>query len=313
MTKIKDLKEKDHLKQNMMIKSCTKGTTSKGAPYLNLILQDNTGTIDGKFWDVKPADEAAAVPGRVAEVSFEVLEYNHALQLRVNRVTEVDQSAVDLTEFIMSSGVSRSEAERKINEVLVSLKNRKLRILAEGMLKKTGEKYYQYPAASRIHHSYLGGLAEHSLGMIRLAEAVCTMYPILDRDLIVCGALVHDMGKTVELGGMISSEYTDAGRLLGHISICQAWLAEVAEENGISDSEEAVLLRHMILSHHGKYEFGSPVLPEIPEAEVLSLIDNLDARMNTLTGIFENMKEGTWSQRIFSLENRQFYKAKGMK
>ena len=313
MTKIKDLKEKDHLKQNMMIKSCTKGTTSKGSPYLNLVLQDNTGSIDGKLWDAKPADEANAVAGHVAEVAFEVLEYNHALQLRVNKILDIDQSTVDLSEFILSSSVSRSEAENKICEILSSLKNNNLRILTEGMLEKVGERYFQYPAASRIHHSYLGGLAEHSLGMIRMAEAACAMYPILNRDLIVCGALIHDMGKTIELGGMISSEYTDEGRLLGHISICQAWLAEVAEEKGLGSSEEAILLRHMILSHHGKYEFGSPVLPEIPEAEALSLIDNLDARMNTLAGIFDNMKEGTWTQRIFSLENRQFYKAKGLK
>ncbi len=313
MTKIRDLKEKDHLKQNMMIKSVTKGTTSKGSPYLNLVLQDNTGSIDGKLWDAKPADEENAVAGHVAEVSFEVLQYNHALQLRVNRVTDLDQSGIDLTEYIISSSLTREECEKQIRALLDSLRNQNLRVLTEGMLARIGEDYYRYPAASRIHHSYLGGLAEHSLGMVRVAEDICRMYPFLDRDLMVCGALVHDMGKTEELGGMISSEYTDRGRLLGHISICQAWLAEIAEEAGLGDSEEAILLRHIILSHHGKYEFGSPVLPEIPEAEALSLIDNLDARMNTLKGILDNVKEGQWTQRVFSLENRQFYKAKGKK
>ena len=311
MVKIKDLKEKDHLKTNLMLKSCTKGTTSKGSPYLNLVFQDNTGSIDGKLWDAKVQDEANAVQGHVVEVQFEVLEYNRNLQLRVNRILDLDQSTIDLSEYIISSTMSRSESESMFAELLASLKNENLRILVSGMLDKVGDSYFKYPAASRIHHSYMGGLAEHSLGMVRLAEQVAELYPLLNRDLLIAGAMIHDMGKTAELGGMISSEYTDQGRLLGHISIAQAWLAEVAEEKGIADSEEAVLLRHMVLSHHGKYEFGSPVLPEIPEAEALSLIDNLDARMNTLTGILEGVKPGQWTQRIFSMENRQFYKAKG--
>jgi 3'-5' exoribonuclease len=171
-----------------------------------------------------------------------------------------------------------------------------------------GEKFFQYPAASKIHHGYMGGLAEHTLGMAAVAEDICSLYPQLNRDLLIAGVLVHDLGKTAELGGLIQSEYSEEGKLCGHISIGHAWLVEVADEKGLATAEETLLLRHMILSHHGKLEYGSPMTPEIPEAEVLSLIDNLDARLNTLKTALEGVKPGQWTSRIFALENRQFYK-----
>ena len=310
MTKIVDLKEKDRLTQYLMVKSCTKGVTQKGAPYLNLVLQDNTGTIDGKFWDAKAADEAAAIPGKVAEISFEVLEYNRALQLRVNRIVPVDQKLIRIEEFLLSSAMNEETLRAKVQELVSSIGNTNLKALTEGMLAKVGKDFYEYPAASKIHHGYLGGLAEHTLGMAALAEETARLYPLLNRDLLIAGVLVHDMGKTKELGGLISGEYTTEGRLTGHISICHGWLMEVAAEKGLADSEEAMLLRHMVLSHHGRNEYGSPVLPEIPEAEALSLIDNMDARMNTLKTAIEAVKPGQWTAKMFALENRQFYHAR---
>ena len=310
MTKVREFREKDRLTQPLLIKSCVKGVTQKGAPYLNLALQDNTGIIDGKLWDAKPEDMQNAVAGHVAELSFEVLEYNNNLQLRVNRIRDLDQDAVYLSEYVMSSRMSREEQKQKINGYICSISNANLKTLVQGMYDKVGKKFYDYPAASRIHHNYLGGLAEHTLGMAALAEDVAGLYPFLNRDLLISGVLVHDLGKTAELGGVISSEYTEEGRLTGHISIGHGWLMEVAEQKGLEHTEEALLLRHMILSHHGKQEFGSPVLPEVPEAEALSLIDNMDARMNTLNQTLSTVKPGQWSQRLFALENRQFYRSK---
>lgn len=168
-----------------------------------------------------------------------------------------------------------------------------------------------YPAASRIHHNWLGGLSEHSLSMAQMADEVCKHYPQLNRDLLIAGILIHDVGKTEEMSGPLATEYTLAGKLEGHISIANGWLSEVANEKGLADSEEAVLLHHMILSHHGQYEYGSPVLPQIQEAEVLYLLDNLDARMNTLKQALDQTKPGEWTSKLFALENRQFYKPKG--
>ena len=310
MTTIKEFKEKDRITQNLLVKSCTKGVTSKGAPYLNIQLQDASGTIEGKFWDVKPEEMEAVIIGHVEQITAEVLEYNHNLQLRISNIMDIAQDSIDLSAFIRSSQMSEAEQKTQIHRLIQSLQNKNLKTLVSGMYRRVADQFFEYPAASRIHHNYRGGLAEHTLGMCALAEAVAGLYPLLDRDLLIAGVLCHDLGKTAELGGLVSADYTEEGRLIGHISIGHGWLMEVAEEEGLSDSEEAILLRHMILSHHGKMEFGSPVMPAIPEAEILFLIDNMDARMNTLKQVFDGIKSGSWSQRIFALDNRMFYKRK---
>lgn len=309
MTKIKEFREKERYTMNLLIKSVTKGVTQKGAPYLNLVLQDNTGTIDGKLWDASDADMTAAKAGHVEKLSFEVLDYNNALQLRVNRITDLDQDLIDLSEYVMSSPVEIGELKARIQGYIGSIENPTLKALAAGMHNLAGKKFYDYPAASRIHHSYLGGLAEHTLGMADLAEAIAGQYPVLNRDLLIAGVLVHDLGKIAELGGLVSNEYTLEGKLTGHISIGHGWLMETAKELGLEDKEETLLLRHMILSHHGRQEFGSPVLPAIPEAEALFFIDNIDAKMNTLKQVLATVKPGQWTQRMFSMDNRSFYKA----
>jgi len=252
---------------------------------------------------------AAAKAGHVQFLAFEVLDYNNALQLRVNRITDLDQDLIDLSEYVMASPVEIGELKARIGGYITSLTNPVLSALVKGMFERVGKAFYDYPAASRIHHSYLGGLAEHTLGMADLAETMAGQYAILNRDLLIAGVLVHDLGKTAELGGLVSNEYTLEGKLIGHISICHGWLMETAAALNLTDREETLLLRHMILSHHGKHEFGSPVLPEIPEAEALNLIDNMDARMNTLKKAMETVKPGQWTGKLFSMDNRQFYKA----
>ena len=137
------------------------------------------------------------------------------------------------------------------------------------ILERHQQDFFVYPAAMRNHHDFVGGLATHVLGMLQMGESVCRQYENLHRDLLLAGILLHDVGKLVELSGAIVTEYTMQGKLLGHISIMQAEIDQIATEIGVAESEEAILLRHMVLSHHGVYEYGSPVLPMIPEAEVL--------------------------------------------
>ena len=309
MTKIREFREKERHTMNLLVKNVLKGVTQKGAPYLSLVLQDDTGTIDGKLWDASPQDIASAVPGHVEQLTFEVLDYNNALQLRINSIRDLDQNDVDLSEFVMASPVEIGELKQRIAGYIRSLQNETLKKLVTRMYEKAGKTFFDYPAASRIHHNYLGGLAEHTLGMADLAEHIASQYPILDRDLLIAGVLVHDMGKIAELGGLVTNEYTLEGKLTGHISIGHGWLVETADELGLSGEPETLLLRHMILSHHGKHEFGSPVLPAIPEAEALFLIDNMDARMNSLKQAFSQVKPGNWTPKMFAFENRQFYKA----
>lgn len=310
MAKIKDLKEKDRLVGRYLIKSCTKGTTSKGAPYLNLVFQDSSGSMDAKFWDVKPEDEAKAEAGKVVDAAVDVILYNRALQMRVNRIDRADVTDEEMAEYIPASSIGAQKMREEIYRLADSIQNVTMRRLVLAMLARTQERFFAYPAASRIHHGYMGGLAEHTLGMAQTAEVICRQYPQLNRDLLMAGTLIHDMGKTAELGGLVSAEYSLEGRLTGHISICHGWLVEEADRLGLADREETLCLRHMVLSHHGKMEFGSPVVPVLMEAEVLNLIDNLDARLNTLKQAFDGLEAGQWTAKLFALENRQFYKPK---
>jgi|LAHS01.1.fsa_nt_gb 3'-5' exoribonuclease len=313
MTKISEMLEGQRATAPLLIKEIKNGTTSKGAPYLTLTLQDNSGTIDGKFWDIKEEDKQQIHQGEVCLLTFEVLDYNHNLQLRINHAEAMDQSQVPMEEYVIASGISENDRKNELKTFVNSIQNENYKKLVLGMLKKVGEKYMTYPAASRIHHNWLGGLSEHSLSMAQMAEEICKHYPQLDHDLLISGALIHDVGKTAEMSGPVTTEYTLEGKLEGHISIANGWLTEVADETNLADSEEAVLLHHMILSHHGHQEFGSPVVPLVQEAEVLFLIDNLDARMNILKQAYSSTAPGTFTQKIFALDNRAFYKPKNAK
>lgn len=310
MVKINEFEEHMKLQQPLLVKDVKNGTTSKGSPYLSLTLQDKTGTIDGKFWDVKENEQAHIQAGKILKFSFEVLLYKDKLQLRMNHVEEISEDEYNLEDFVISSDHSEVERRSLTQSLIDSIQNDVYRKLVIGMLSYVGDKFFTFPAASKIHHGWKGGLSDHSLSMATLADELCKHYPQLDRDLLVSAALIHDVGKTAELSGPVTTEYTLEGKLEGHISLANAWLSEVSEKLGVQDREETVLMHHMILSHHGKMEYGSPVAPMIIEAEALYLIDNMDARLTSLKMALDAIKPGTWTSRMFQFENRQFYKHK---
>ena len=274
MVKINEFEEHMKLQQPLLVKDVKNGTTSKGSPYLSLTLQDKTGTIDGKFWDVKENEQAHIQAGKILKFSFEVLLYKDKLQLRMNHVEEISEDEYNLEDFVISSDHSEVERRSLTQSLIDSIQNDVYRKLVIGMLSYVGDKFFTFPAASKIHHGWKGGLSDHSLSMATLADELCKHYPQLDRDLLVSAALIHDVGKTAELSGPVTTEYTLEGKLEGHISLANAWLSEVSEKLGVQDREETVLMHHMILSHHGKMEYGSPVAPMIIEAEALYLIAN---------------------------------------
>lgn len=310
MVKINEFEEHMKLQQPLLVKDVKNGTTSKGSPYLSLTLQDKTGTIDGKFWDVKENEQALVQAGKILKFNFEVLLYKDKLQLRMNHVEEISEDEYNLEDFVISSDHSEVERRSLTQSLIDSIQNDVYRKLVIGMLSYVGDKFFTFPAASKIHHGWKGGLSDHSLSMATLADELCKHYPQLDRDLLVSAALIHDVGKTAELSGPVTTEYTLEGKLEGHISLANALLSEVSEKLGVQEREETVLMHHMILSHHGKMEYGSPVAPMIIEAEALYLIDNMDARLTSLKMALDAIKPGTWTSRMFQFENRQFYKHK---
>ncbi len=305
-----DFKEKERIEAQVLIKNLTKGVTTAGAPYYTLTLQDKTGTIDGKLWDASNSPINDSYIGKVVEIAGDVILYRNALQLKVLTVNLVAEHEVDLTDFVMSAKQSIDELETSVEAVISSLKNPIIKQLTTTIVENTAPDFYVYPAAMRNHHDFQSGLAVHVVEMLRLGEFICQEHPWLNRDLLLAGIILHDIGKTIELSGPILTEYTLSGKLIGHISLMQAIIHETAVKLDCVAAEETILLKHLILSHHGQYEFGSPVLPQIAEAECLSFIDNLDARLNMLNKALEPLQPGEFTSRIFSLENRSFYKPK---
>ena len=187
------------------------------------------------------------------------------------------------------------------------MKNPNIQRITRHLLRKHHEQFLEYPAATRNHHEFVSGLGYHVVSMLDLAKAISDLYPSLDRDLLYAGVILHDLGKIVELSGPVAASYTVEGNLLGHITIMVNEIGKAADELGI-DGEEVVILKHLVLSHHGKLEWGSPKQPMIKEAEILHMIDNIDAKMNMLDRALKRVKPGEFSERVFPLDNRSFYK-----
>lgn len=307
--KVCDFQDGDKLSVKLLISQVNKGVTNKGAPYLSLVLQDKSGVIDAKYWNVSEAQLDLYKPGMVALFHFDVLSHQKQLQVRVQSIDILDRKEEDLAEYVRSSSIPKAQLQSEIYDIVEGMQNTTYQSITKHILKECEKDFFAYPAASRIHHDFVGGLATHVLGMLHVAQSLCALYPLLDKDLLLSGIILHDIGKLTELSGPVITEYTLEGKLLGHISIMQAKVSEVANQLNIHD-ENVTMLRHMILAHHGEYEFGSPVLPQIPEAEMLHYIDNIDARMNIMDKAFAQTQDGEFTPKIFALENRMFYKQK---
>ena len=213
--KISEFKEGESLTLPLLLVQVTKGVTSNGSPYLSLTLQDKSGTIEGKIWDVKEEQAAACVPGRVGEVSCEVLRYRNSLQLRVHRLTPMDQQSIELSDYVIASDIPKELLQQKIQDAISSLSNPVYKGIVSALFEEYDKPFFDYPAAAKNHHNFVGGLAVYVTGMVDLANEIVKLYPLLDRDLLVSGGLVHDLGKLTELSGPVMTEYTLEGKLIG--------------------------------------------------------------------------------------------------
>lgn len=306
MITIKELQDGLHVVSQFLITNVTKGVTTTGKSYLNITFQDATGTIEAKKWDVNEEDLGVFVIGNIVNVEADVIDYREHLQLKVFSGSKLDQSEIDISHFVPSAPVPLEELEKKLNGYVSSLKNKDLKKIVEYLIDKFHDSYLIYPAAVRNHHNCASGLLYHSISMANMAEEVCKLYPEINRDFVIGGALIHDLGKTLELSGPIATKYTDEGKLLGHISIMVSEIRMAADKLGIT-GETPLLLEHMILSHHTKPEFGSPIPPLTREAFVLASIDDFDAKMNIILKATENVKKGEWSEKVFAMDAHAFY------
>lgn len=315
MDLIKDLTDGSQVFSQYLVSSCNKCVNTKGKNYLNLTLQDRTGEMPAKKWDVYADDLATFSPGNIVSVQGEVLSYNGALQMKILSGEKIDRSQMDVSRFVPDAPVSLEELKKELGDYLSSIKNPDIHRLTEHLLKKFKDRYLNYPAATRNHHNYLHGLLYHSLSMACLADSICVLYPGLDRDILIAGTLLHDIGKTIELSGPVATSYTTEGKLLGHISIMQGEIRIAAKELGMmneNDEEEEIpmLLEHMVLTHHGCPEYGSPLYPMTLEAHALSMIDDFDAKMVMIGKTLETLAPGEFSPRLFTLNDTSIYSPK---
>ena len=323
---VSQLQSGDKVIGQFLLADAKKGVKESGSAYWSLILQDATGTIEAKKWDFAPEEEAYMVRGNVVQIDGEVLKYRNALQVKVYYCDPLDQSKIDMSRFIPVAPMPLEEMKAKLDFVLAEIKDEDIAILTKAMIKDFYDKFVVYPAAVRNHHEYYSGLLFHSLSMVDAASGLCKIYPNVNRDLVIAGILVHDLGKTVELSGTNGTQFTLEGKLLGHISIGHAELRAKAKELGFFEidnlseeeaakrpelalkKEKAVLLEHIILSHHTKPEFGSPQMPSTREALVVAMVDDLDAKMAILDKAYRGVEPGGITAKLFNMDDRYFYK-----
>jgi 3'-5' exoribonuclease len=292
----------------LLIKNATKGTASNGKPFLTLILQDKSGEIEAKLWDANEEDEKNYAPQSIVKVLGDLQNYRGKSQLKIRQIKRTGPGDnVKIDDFLETAPLSQDEMMSKLTQYIFDMKNPNIQRITRHLLKKHQQAFLEYPAATKNHHEFVSGLGYHVVSMLDLAKSIAALYPSLDKDLLYAGVILHDMGKVIELSGPVSTVYTVEGNLLGHITIMVNEIGKAADELGIT-GEEVVILKHLVLSHHGKAEWGSPKPPLIKEAEILHYIDNLDAKMNMLDRALERVKPGEFTERVFALDNRSFYK-----
>ena len=308
MDGITKLQPGDQVEQYLLIKEAKKGVTTVGKPFMSLVLQDRSGDIEAKLWDTNEEHENLYRAQASVKVGGEIHDYRGKNQLRVKQIRPArEDEGVTISDLLPTSAVPKEQLYEELTQYFFQIQNPNISRITRFLVKKYQDQLIIYPAATKNHHDYASGLIDHVVSMLKLSEAICNLYPTLNRDLLYAGVILHDIGKVIELSGPVGTMYTVEGNLLGHISIMVNEIGQAATELKI-EGEEVMLLQHLVLAHHGKEEWGSPKKPMIQEAEILHYIDNIDAKMNMLTRALDKTKPGEFTERLFPLDNRSFYK-----
>ncbi|HMH13141.1 MAG TPA: HD domain-containing protein [Edaphobacter sp.] len=260
----------------------------QGGQFLALILTDKTGSFEARMWDDIADSLATCTEGCYVKVQGQVSKYQGKFQITLQKLRHAAESEIDPTDYLPVTRFDIEEMWTELRSYVSAFTNEDLRRLVFAFLDDPdiGPAYKCAPAAKRLHHAWIGGLLEHVLTLVRVCRANVPFYPEVDSDLLITGAILHDIGKIRELSWKSSFNYTLEGQMIGHISIAQGMLREKVQSLAPFPDKLRVLVEHMILSHHGKYEFGSPKLPMTPEAILLSALDDLEAKMQTLRSEF---------------------------
>lgn len=298
------------------MQNCQLGQTKNGKPFIKCILSDKSGRAPGRLWNAsEDLFEALPTDGFV-HIEGQSQPYQGEMQIIISQIKPIQPSADQLTELLPATQFSIEDMFQELIEILNSIKSPSMKALAAQYLKDQNlmDRFRQAPAAMALHHAYIGGLLEHTLALLRLAETVLPLYPKVNRDIVLIGLFLHDLGKCVELTWDAGFSYTDDGLLVGHVARGTIWLElkarQCAEEGNPIPSNALLVLQHIILSHHGQHEYGALKLPATPEAILIHHLDNLDAKMQMSISAAREGKTnnlgGNFTEKIWALDTRIF-------
>ncbi|MGN1267101.1 MAG: 3'-5' exoribonuclease YhaM family protein [Dorea sp.] len=297
MRYINTLREGETIRNIYLCKGKRSAETRNGKPYDNLILQDKTGTLDGKVWDPNSGGIADYDEMDFIEVFGDVVSYNNNLQLNIRQIRKAYEDEYVAADYMPTTDKNTEEMYKELLGYIKQIKNTYLRQVVEYYFVKDEKfikKFKSHSAAKSVHHGFSGGLLEHTLSVVKFCEYMAGAYPILKKDLLYTAAICHDIGKIKELSSFPENDYTDDGQLLGHIVIGVEMVSDAVRTIPGFPEKLAGQLKHCIIAHHGELEYGSPKKPALAEALALNFADCADAKMQTLTEIFKEKSTSDW-------------------
>lgn len=312
MTYLYDIQTGEDFNLFLLIKSAEVKIARTGKPFIAFSFQDQSGSMDGMYWSATDEEIAKFQTGKVVFVRGMRDSYQGKSQVKIKQLRLAEEGEPnDPSLYLERVEVKREDIKREIDEAIFLIREPNIVRIVHKILNTVEEDFYSYPAAKRFHHAMVGGLSFHTVSMLRIAKSLLKIYPDLNASLLIAGIILHDIGKTIELSGPVSTEYTLKGKMMGHIVIMSELIDQACREINInSEMESIVLLKHVVLAHHGKLEFGSPVVPQIVEAELIHQIDLMDANLNMMLSETAKIEGGEFTEPIFALDRRQFYKPK---
>lgn len=299
-TTVKELRDKDLVEMSFLVKEKNLAVGKNGRPFMTVLLADASGTIDGRLWDNVESLSREFETGDVIKAKGLVQIFQGRKQFILHRLERQDPAKTDFESFVPKSDRNADDLFADLLNVARSMKNEMLKRLVLDTIEDPEIKpaFMKAPAAKSIHHAWIGGLLEHVLSITKIMEFLAIQYPFLNRDLLIFGAIFHDIGKIWELSWEQGIAYTDRGRLIGHMEMaCELIDRKTARILGF-DADLRDLCKHIVLAHHGKYEYGSPKRPKFIEALVVAMIDDLDSKVATVKTVIENERGGSerWSR-----------------
>jgi 3'-5' exoribonuclease len=292
----------DRLEGVFLVENASLKTARNGKLFITMTLRDHTAGLKAVRWESSQEEFRGLDKNPFLRVQARVEEYQGNLQLILDNLSPLSASEVGLqaAEFLPRTSCDIEALERELEERVVSIKNSDVRQIVVKILERPGlrDQLRISPAGKSMHHAYIGGLLEHVMSLVNLADRVCDHYKWLDRDILIAGVLLHDIAKTSELGVENGINYTDEGQLLGHIVMCCNWIHEASLELDDVDRETTLQIQHIVASHHGLLEYGSPKKPATAEALAMHYIDNLDAKLMAFLGLFEKANPGPEDSRF---------------